>query len=294
MTNNIRTSSKGIWSINLERYIPFLTFSNEATVRGYQAVDRRPNLNIIHNGFTIKTKNRVDCEIKVKMFNGSPKVVYIAGFKKAAEKTEILREEIESKGMSIVHSNRDYLFIEITKSIMVGFWELVECVENIDALIAKRRASRNRFYQPELGDNIYYCIISFIKATLEHKPVGNFGRAFGMIDSLTSEVTIGYSIQGKLAEQKGESTWQEHTCPVDFQMVKAYEMVSNNVSDSVIVDFFKRNNKVVIISKMEQEKLDIELKLQTVMPAGWQDGDDPLARLHFAGIALEPNILDNI
>jgi hypothetical protein len=290
----IRTSYKGIWSINLEKYVPFLTFSNEAKNKDYQAVDQRPNLNITHNGFTIKTKNRVDCEIKVKMFNGVPKVVYIAGFKKAADKTDILREEIESKGMSIVHSNRDYLFIEITKSIMIGFWELVECVENIDALIAKRRANRNRFYQSELGDNIYYCIIAFIKATLEHKPAGNFGRAFGMIDSLNNAVTIGYSVQGKLAEEAGEPTWQEHTCPVDFQIVKAYEMVSNNTPDVEIVNFFKRNNKVVIISKMEQEKLDIELKLQTTMPEGWKDGDSPLARLHHAGIVLEPNVIDFI
>jgi hypothetical protein len=67
---------------------------------------------------------------------------------------------------------------------------------------------------------------------------------------------------------------------------RAIELTRAGESAVVVAAMIAANMMIVQITNAEAELLDEQLGLRTSMPAGWNWGDSPLARLKFAGIEL--------
>jgi len=84
----------------------------------------------------------------------------------------------------------------------------------------------------------------------------------------------------------------EHVVPVDYLYRKSLDMYAVGKTVENVTNFLTRNCKIVYIRSADAIKLDFELKLKTVMTEGWVDGDSPFARLDFAGIKIEGNMIN--
>lgn len=287
-TNRIPTSHKGIWSINLDKHIPFSIFQNESISRGYTAKDRRPDRNIIHNGFTIKSNNGVDCEIKVVTKgnpSGKPKIVYITGFKKAYNRTQILEQHLKLKGYNIVHNNRDYLFIEPLVNIMDGFWDLVDCVENINQIL--RNPAGSRTIIPLQPQNFAMAVAETIGIAHQYGMPDLLSRGADIFDNTHVKAirTKGHSVEGK-KQLSIKNAYCEHVTPCDWMLRTGIEMCNIGSSIKDIAAMIDRNFWVAYISDQEADLLNNYFKWKTTMPPNWKDGDDPMERLFQAGIKI--------
>ena len=68
---------------------------------------------------------------------------------------------------------------------------------------------------------------------------------------------------------------------------QAVDMTVSGASIAAVAQMIKTNLAIVLVTNEEADRLDTELGLQTVMPEGWQWGQDPFARLVVANIALK-------
>lgn len=288
MATNIRTSHKGIWSVDLERYVPFSVFSSESASRGYKAKDRRPDTNITHNGFTIQSSNGVDCEIKV-VTKGNPvgklKVVYIAGFKGAVNKTQILQQHLIAKGYNIIHNNRDYLFIQPSINLMDGFWDLVDCVENINQIL--RNPGGSRTIIPIQPQNFAMAVAETIRIAHHYGMPDLLSRGADIFDNIHVKKlrTKGYSIEGQ-KQLLTKNPYCEHITPCDWMLRTGIDMCNNGLTVNDIADMVDRNFWVAYIADHEADLLNNQFKWKTTMPPNWKDGDNVLDRLTQAGIVM--------
>ena len=100
-------------------------------------------------------------------------------------------------------------------------------------------------------------------------------------------ITVGYSINGKQQEINGKNAYREHIVPCTLIERKAIEMFKSGNTVEQVAEMIKSNLFILRISDEEAYKLDIELGLRTVMPEGWDFGQDVYSRITFAGIQLE-------
>lgn len=288
--NHISTSRNGpIWSINLNNHISFSVFENEAASRGYTATNRIFNTHITHNGYTIKSNNGVDCEIKVVTKgnpSGKPKIAYIAGFKGATHKTQILQQHLIAKGYNIIHSNRDYLFIQPSINLMDGFWDLVDCVENINQILRNPNGARTIInVQPQ---NFAIAVAETIRIAHYYGMPDLLSRGADIFDNVHIKKirTKGYSIEGENQRKNFKNPYCEHVTPCDWMLRTGIDMCNIGASVSDIADMIDRNFWIAYISDQEADLLNNHFKWKTTMPPNWKDGDDPMERLYQAGIKL--------
>jgi len=255
----------------------FKTFCED---QGYKPVDQRLDKKPA-NIFSTHTRNSVKVEIKVT--HKTP--IYVAGHGLNNYKLAFLQKELEQKGMIIIDRMAKFLKIKIAEDALDGFQTLISLIENIDELIERQRA--NRFYQAEYNDNVFMYVANDIANMLKYHPPGSPWSRGKVFDDIDNIVTIGYSKEGRKQLLGGKNAYREHIVPIDWCINKSFEMLKNNASVEDVAQMFKRNIKVLLISDYEQDLLDNKLGLKTTMPEGFKDGDDPLARIKFAGIELE-------
>jgi hypothetical protein len=285
MVTNIRTSHKGIWSVDLARYVPFSVFESESASRGYKAKDRRPDRNITHNGFTIKSNNGVDCEIKVKMFGQTPMVTYVTGFRGSKDHTDILGQHLISKGYDIIHRNDNYLFINLSSNILDGFWELVDCVENINQIL--RNPGGSRTIIPIQPQNFAMAVAETIRIAHHYGMPDLLGRGADIFDNIHVKRlrTKGYSVAGQ-QQLITKNPYCEHITPCDWMLRTGISMCNNGSATKDIADMIDRNFWVAYIADHEADLLNNHFKWKTTMPPNWKDGDNVLDRLTKAGIVM--------
>jgi hypothetical protein len=63
-------------------------------------------------------------------------------------------------------------------------------------------------------------------------------------------------------------------------------MCLNGKTLSEMAQFLKTHLAIVLVTKQEAEKMDIELGMRTSMPDGWNWGDSVFSRLEVAGIEV--------
>jgi len=255
--------------------IDFDSFKTSCDLNGYEAIHQTKSL------FYVRTKNKVKTEIKFS----KKKAFYVAGHGLDKTKLEFLKTELQNSNMIILEQMVKFLKVQISDDVLAGFWKLVNTIENIDELIQRQRASR--FYQAEYSDNVFMYVASDIANMLKYCPPGSPWSRGKIFDDIDKMITVGYSIKGREQEKNGKPAYREHTVPIDWTINKAFEMFQNDYSVDEVAQMFKRNIKIVLISDEEQDLLDNKLKLRTTMPLGFEDGHDPLTRIHFAGIVLE-------
>jgi hypothetical protein len=263
--------------------VDFIDFKSSCESRGYEAVDQRasiPSSNI----FAMRTRNGIKVEIKVT--RNTP--FYVAGHGLNDYKLNFLKTELDNKGMVILQQMAKFLKVEISTNVLEGFWTLVDIIENIEELIQRQRY--NRFYQAEYNDNVYMAMAEHLHIDWKYKTPGSpYSRLYGVADAIDKMIYAGHSINGRKAELLGNPTWREHPNPVDWIITTGFGMYNDGNTIFEVAGMIKRNLKLAIISREEQDLLDNKLGLRTTMPEGFVDGNDPLTRLKYAGILLENN-----
>lgn len=261
--------------------VDFIEFKTSCESRGYlNAVDQRASIPA-SNIYAMRTRNGIKVEIKVT----HNKPFYVAGHGLNDYKLNFLKTELEKKGMVILQQMAKFLKVQISDNVLEGFWTLADIIENIEELLQRQRSSR--FYQAEYNDNVFMYVANDIANMLKYRPPGSPWSRGKVFDSIDSMITIGYSIKGRQQEISGKPAYREHIVPIDWCITKAFEMLENGQSVEDVAQMFKRNIKLVLISDEEQDLLDNKLGLQTTMPIGFTDGNDPMSRLNYAGILLE-------
>jgi hypothetical protein len=263
--------------------ISFIDFKNSCEAREYTtAIDQRVSTKPA-NIFAMRTRNGVKVELKVT--HNTP--YYVTGFGLNPYKLQFLHDELQSRGMTILDKMAKFLKVELSTDILDGFWTLASVIEEIDDLIQQRRAGR--FYEAQYDDSVFMYVASDISNMIKYRPPGSPWSRGKVFDDIDRIVTIGYSTKGREQLLIGKNAYREHIVPIDWCINRAFEMFKKNCTVEEVADMFKRNIKVLLISDEEQYLLDSTLGLRTTMPAGFEDGHDPLTRIHHAGIILENN-----
>ncbi|MBL0947065.1 hypothetical protein [Brevundimonas sp.] len=83
---------------------------------------------------------------------------------------------------------------------------------------------------------------------------------------------------------------REHVIPCVMIVRACHEMLTRDASDEDIAAFISQHLKIVHVTPEEARRLDSvnAVGMRQSMPANWQFGDDPYARLRAAGIEWEP------
>jgi hypothetical protein len=93
-----------------------------------------------------------------------------------------------------------------------------------------------------------------------------------------------YIIKGESLKGKGR---REHVVPCALIRCHAYSMFNNGDSIEKVADMIRNNLIIIHITKEEQVKLDVQLRLKTTMPKTWEFGQDPYIRLTMANIEFK-------
>ena len=260
--------------------IEFETFENFCTQHGYKAVDQRKETGS-GNIYYVKTRNGVKVEIKAKRDIN----IYVAGQGLNSQKLDLLKTELKSQGMVIIKVNAKHLLIELQDDILNGFLTLVNNIEDIDGIVQRQAYARLGVeYKP---DETYLFIAETLQNAIKRGQPWAISRGFGGFDNMDNKITVGYSIKGRQQELNGKNAYREHIVPCDLIMRRGIEMIKAGNNIVQVANMFANNNFILKISDDEAYKLDIELGLRTVMPEGWDFGQDVYSRITFAGIQLE-------
>ena len=260
--------------------VEFAEFKSQCESKGYlNAVDQRLH-KTPSNIFAMRTRNGIKCEIK----SSRDRAIYVAGFGLNDEKLQTVQEELESQGFEIVRRSL-FLCVSLHDDVLEGFWTLVQTIEDIDGLV-QRKAGARRLIEAKL-DEAFIAVAELIELALRRGRPEWLGRGNGTFDAIDSLITTGYSLKGREQERSGRAAYREHIVPCTFIERKAIEMFRAGVSAEQVADLIKANLFIIRISDEEADLLDNKLGLRTVMPTGWEFGNDPLGRLTHAGIILE-------
>ena len=263
--------------------LEFDLFESFCTQHGYKSVDQRTD-KIPANIYSVKTKNGVKVEIKA-----TKKIIsYVAGYGLNSEKIELLKTELENQGMVILKYNPTFMYIQFDNDILNGFLTLIKYIEDIDE-IAQRKAGARKLIQSK-PETYYTAVAELINLAIKYGRPEWLGRGNGTFDSVDNLITVGYSINGRIQENSGRNAYREHIVPCTLIERKAIEMFNNGDTVEQVANMIKSNLFILRISDEEANKLDNILGLKTVMPEGWNFGDDTLARVRVAEIVLEEKV----
>jgi hypothetical protein len=270
----------------IEMPVDFGEFAAQATSRGYEPKDQRKDKTPA-NIFALKTKNGVKVEIKATRSRTS----YVAGYGLNAEKLQVLKDELEDRGMVIGKANPTFLCINFLDEILSGFWTLVGLIEDIDGIAQQRVYARLGIeFKP---DEAYMFIAETLHNAIKRGQPWAVPRGYGGFDALDKFCVVGYSVKGREQERNGKNAYREHMVPCDMMNRQGIKMFNEGATVEEIAAMFQTNNKILLISDDEQDLIDNKMGLKCEMPNGWNFGDDVFARIKAANIVLEQGV-DNL
>jgi hypothetical protein len=247
--------------------------------RGYSRVvyEKRYNL------YAMWTKNGIKAEIS----HQTSVLCYTIGWGRSPEEIELLVEEVQSKGFSILKQNRDFIRVRVNNSVdvMPDFWVLVDLLEGIDGIVAKSRGIATKVFTKiedetdkfeKIAGRYFYAIDNKDQELLD------LARDLLSGDSIDRIITRGESIN-----RTESDSYREHIVPCIMIHNEAIRMVLDGSPRTEVAQMIAANLAIVRITKSEADLLDRQLKLKTTMPEGWKFGDDVFARLNVAKIQLK-------
>lgn len=269
--------------VDLVPMVSFNEFEAQCKARGYKAKiqSQRPEL------FVARTKNGVKVEINTKSRT------YIAGYgldeeEKSALKRELTRQE-EIGTFRLKFRDRKLAYAEYEG--LEKFFDWVRIIESIDSIVASTRGlARKVFDKEEAEDRIFEKIAKTYQFALrlKHQNLLDTSRMLLEADKLDHLITVGQSVNAP-----EDNPYREHVVPCvmihneAIRMLLDANVLHNEVSESVILQVAKMiesNLAIVLISRAEQIRLDVDLGLRTSMPKDWKFGDNVYARLDAAEI----------
>lgn len=239
-------------------------YADLAYESGYEFIIQPNNKRAIYNS----SKRDVLIELFVDGRDVCMGVVLPQKFKLKRE----LEDELGKQGFIVLSKfgNSQHLRYELQD--LEDLTDMITIVSNLDML----ENSGNSWKTTADVDTRIANIIKIIKLAVKTKDTTLLKR--DMVDDITPRVTVNTKTE--------ELNYGEHVVPIDYMFQASCEMVRNGTPDKTIKSYWKRNLKVVYITEAQAKILDVDLKLRTVMPDGWRDGDTPYARLDMAEIEI--------
>lgn len=270
-------------NIGTAQPISFDEFSAACQAHGYEAKihSQRPEL------FVAKTKNGVKVEVNTKSRS------YIAGYglneeEMSALKAELLRQQ-ELGVFELKFPDRKLAYAKYEG--MEKFIEWVRIIEGIDAIVASTRGFAKKVFSKEQAEELIFEKIARtyqFALRLKHQNLLDTSRMLLEADRLDHLITVGQSVNAP-----EDNPYREHVVPcvlIHNEVIRILldaGVLENEVSESVIQEIaslIESNLAIVLISREEQNRLDVELGLRTSMPKDWKFGDSIYARLDAAEI----------
>ena len=260
--------------------LTFAEFKESCRARGYvdgvvdQSVYAQPQ-----NIYAMRTKNKVKTEVKPDW--------YTVGFGRTEDELKLLREEMIAKGYEILKVNAQCFNVayEPGADVMTRFWEIVALVEDIDSIVGRTVGmARKVFTREEADEAIFEKIAKRYRFAIENQDQDLLDMARNLLsgDSIDHIITRGHS-----QARTNDDTYREHVVPCIMIHNQAIDMTLAGASIVEVAQMVAANLAIVLISNAEQQVLDIERGWRTIMPAGWEFGHDPMARLVSANILLK-------
>jgi hypothetical protein len=260
--------------------VSFEQFKEQCRERGYvdgvvdQSVYAQPQ-----NIYAMRTKNKVKTEVKPDW--------YTVGFGRTKEELELLRNEMTEKGYNItkVQATCFNVAYESGVDVMSRFWDIVALVEDIDGIVGRTVGIARKVFTREEADNsIFEKIAKRYRFAIENQDQDLLDMARTLLsgDSIDHIITRGQSVN-----RTEEDSYREHVVPCIMIHNRAIDMTLNGNTVVEVAQMVAANLAIVLITNAEAELLDNTLGWRTVMPMGWDWGQDPLARLVGANIALK-------
>jgi len=232
------------------------------------------------NNLVVWTKNDVKCEIKPNR--------YTFGWTRKADEIELIKEEVLSAGFKISdkHKNTDCVNVQFgnLRSVLKNFTNIVNQIELLTPIKPKERGQSIKVFPPEIAETeIFLKIAKRYKHAIDEKDQYLLDTARNLLegDSIDHILTIGIS-----KKKTDQDSYREHVVPCVMVHNKLVDMYLNGAKLAEMAQFIKTYLVIVLISKKEAEKLDIELGLRTTMPEGWNWGDSVFDRLKAAEITI--------
>lgn len=261
--------------------LEFVEFQSQCNTKGYTKVLDQRTLKAPANIYALWTRNNVKVEVKaLKKEN-----IYVAGFGLNKEKLSLLKEEFIQQGMVITKENASHFCLKIEQDIIKGLFTLVNIIEDIDG-IEQRKAGARRLIESK-PEQAFIAVAELIQLAIKYGRPEWLGRGNGTFDAIDKLITIGYSIKGRQQEITGKNAYREHIVPCTLIEREAIRMFTENATIEQVADMIKANLFILKISDEEANTLDNILGLRTVMPEGWQFGQDVYSRINVAKIQLE-------
>lgn len=261
--------------------ITFVEFQSQCNGKGYTKVVDQRQLKSPANIYALWTRNNVKVEVKaLKKEN-----IYVAGFGLNKEKLSLLKEELIQQGMVITKENSSHLCLKIEQDVIKGLFTLVDIIEDIDG-IAQRKAGARRLIESK-PETAFIAVAELIQLAIKYGRPEWLGRGNGTFDAVDKLITVGYSVKGRAQELAGKNAYREHIVPCTLIEREAIRMYNEDATVEEVAEMIKHNLFILKISDEEANTLDNILGLRTVMPEGWQFGQDVYSRITFANIQIE-------
>ena len=262
---------------NRKMPMPFDLFKRECEAHGYTNAKDQTQYSDNQMIYAMRTNNGIKCEIKPEMYTVGLQSPYLEDIRIACEVAGYEFTKKTGKYYCIAHEP-DADWFEV-------FFDLVDIIENIETIPQNRRTTAVKVFTREIAErNILEKIARRYRNALDNQDQYMLDAARQLLsgDDIDHLLTVGES-----QNRTNANTYREHVVPCILVHNQAVDMTVSGASIAAVAQMIKTNLAIVLVTNEEADRLDTELGLQTVMPEGWQWGQDPFARLVVANIALK-------
>jgi len=232
------------------------------------------------NNLVVWTKNDVKCEIKPNR--------YTFGWTRKTDEIELIKEEILMAGYKISdkHKNTDCINVQFRnmRQVLKNFQSIVNQIEQLEPIKPKERGQAIKVFPTDIAETeIFLKIAKRYKHAIDNKDQYLLDTSRNLLegDSIDHLLTVGSS-----KKRTDNDSYREHVVPCIMVHNKLVDMYLNGAKLTEMAQFIKTYLVIVLITKKEAEKLDIELGLKTSMPKDWNWGDSIFKRLEAADIDI--------
>jgi len=223
------------------------------------------------------TNNGIKCEIKPTR--------YTFGWLRKPDELDIIRKEIIDSGYAVEKHDDKCINVKFPDgSILESFEYIVEKLNCIESIKPRERWQATKVFSEEIADTeIFLKIAKRYKHAIVEKDQRLLDATRVLLDgdSIDHLITIGSS-----KNRTETNSYREHIVPCIMIHNQLISMYQNGNSLADMAQFLKTHLAIVLITKEEAEKLDVELGLRTSMPQNWKWGDSVFARLTEAKIEV--------
>jgi hypothetical protein len=223
------------------------------------------------------TNNGIKCELKPNR--------YTFGWTRKPDELEIIRKEITDSGYDLGKYEDKCINVKFPdKSILESFEYIVEKLNCIETIKPRERWQATKVFTEEIADTeIFLKIVKRYRHAIAEKDQRLLDATRVLLDgdSIDHLITVGVS-----KNRTNDDTYREHIVPCIMIHNQLIDMCLNGKTLSEMAQFLKTHLAIVLVTKQEAEKMDIELGMRTSMPDGWNWGDSVFSRLEVAGIEV--------